>query len=378
MKILFTGGSTGGHFYPILAVAEEVNRIADERNLIKPDLYYIAPDPYDERLLAENDITYFSAPAGKIRRYPSIKNFFDLFKTAIGIVRAIFLMFSIFPDVVFSKGSYSSFPTVFAARVFGIPVIIHDSDASPGRANLWASKFAYRIAVSHPQAIDYFDKKVHDRIALTGNPIRKGIAHPAEQGAHEFLGFSKEIPTLLILGGSQGAKIINDAIIDALPEMIERYQIVHQTGSDNEAEVRGMATISLEENPYKNRYKAFGYLNDLAMRMSAGAADLVISRAGSAIFEIASWQKPAIIVPINEQVSHDQRKNAYAYARTGAAIVIEEHNLTPHVLLSEINRIMDTPGLKDSMIAATQDLSHPDAATKIAMEILSIGVKHEE
>ncbi|HEY6021488.1 MAG TPA: glycosyltransferase, partial [Candidatus Paceibacterota bacterium] len=140
MKILFTGGVTGGHFYPIIAVAEAVNDEVRERKLIEPQLYFAAPDPYDNEMLLANNITFVKTSAGKIRNYFSILNFFDYFKTAWGVFRSVIRIFFLYPDVVFGKGGYGSFPTLLAAKLFRIPVVIHESDAEPGRVNKWAGK----------------------------------------------------------------------------------------------------------------------------------------------------------------------------------------------------------------------------------------------
>ena len=138
MKILFTGGGTGGHFYPIIAIAQAINEIQEKEKLVGVELFYMSNSPYDERLLFENGISYKEISAGKIRRYFSFKNFTDLFKTFNGIISAIAALYVIYPDVVFGKGGYASFPVLFAARLLRIPVIIHESDSHPGRANLWA------------------------------------------------------------------------------------------------------------------------------------------------------------------------------------------------------------------------------------------------
>lgn len=373
MKIVFTGGGTGGHFYPIIAVAEEVNKIADEQNLLQPKMYFISSTPFDNKMLFENEIVFKKAPAGKIRRYKSVKNFFDLFKTGIGVIRATVQLFFIYPDVVFSKGGYASFPTTVAARLLRIPVFVHESDAVPGRANLWVSKFAKRIAISYPSASEYFKDAV-----FTGTPVRKEIVNPAREGGHEFLKLSSDIPTLLFLGGSQGAQAINDVLLSALPDLLQKYQIVHQAGPKNIDEVKKTTDLILENHQYKNRYKPFGYLNNLAMRMSAGIADIVISRAGStSIFEIASWEKPAIIIPIPEDVSHDQRKNAFSYAREGAATVLEQSNLTPHLLEAEIDRILGSTELKQKMVEGAKKFKKPNAAREIAQELINVALEHE-
>jgi UDP-N-acetylglucosamine--N-acetylmuramyl-(pentapeptide) pyrophosphoryl-undecaprenol N-acetylglucosamine transferase len=376
MKIVFTGGGTGGHFYPIIAVAEEINNVAKERKLLTPQLYYLAPEKYDARALYENNIIFKKSPAGKIRRYFSIWNLIDKFKTGIGVIKATLQLFIIYPDVVFSKGGYASFPTVFAAKILRIPVIIHESDAVPGRVNKWAGKFAQKIAVSYPEAISYFDKQ---KTAFTGNPVRKELFILAHEGAHEYLKLEKNIPTILILGGSQGARRINKTVMEALPKLVEKYQIIHQTGRKNFEEIKSTTRVILEGTEYAHRYKPFSFLNTLAMRMSAGAADLIISRAGSgAIAEIALWGLPSIIVPISEEISHDQRKNAFTYARSGAAVVIEEKNFTPNLLSSEIDRLLNDETLTKKMREATKEFARPNAARKIAEGIIATALKHEE
>ena len=373
MKIILTGGGTGGHFYPIVAVAESIRKISKEQKLLDPELYYMAPQKYDERALFENGVKFKRSFSGKIRRYFSILNFFDLFKTAIGVINAVIDVWGIYPDVVFGKGGYVSFPVLFAAKLLGIPVVIHESDSHPGRVNLWAGKFAQRIAVSYPQAAEYFPK---DKVAHTGNPVRKELLEPIRQGAHEYLKLEENLPTIVILGGSLGSQRINETIIDILPELVKKYNVIHQTGKDNFDEVSRTAQVLLNESQHRSRYQPFPYLNLLAMRMVYGAASLVISRAGSTIFEIALAKAPSIVIPIPKEVSHDQATNAFSYASAGACSVIEEVNLTPHVLLAEIERIIEKPGVADSMRKGAEGFAKRDAADTIAREILSIAVSH--
>ncbi len=374
MKILFTGGGSGGHFYPIIAVAEAVNDLVRERKLLEPQLYYAAPEPYDREMLVAQNIMFVPTAAGKIRNYFSVLNFFDYFKTGWGTFRSVLRIFFLYPDVVFGKGGYVSFPTLLAAKLFRIPVVIHESDADPGRVNRWAGKFAQKIAISYPEAAHYFPK---EKVAFTGNPVRKAALFPAREGAFEFLKLKHDIPVIFITGGSQGAQAINECVLEALPQLIEKYQLVHQTGEENFKEVEGRAKVVLENSLHADRYKPFGYLNDLAMRMSAGAAALVISRAGSTIFEIAGWGLPSIIIPIPEPISHDQTKNAFAYARSGACVVIEQNNLTPGLLAAEIQRILDKPESVHKMAEAARAFARPDAAKAIANALIDIALSHE-
>ncbi len=375
MKILFTGGGTGGHFYPIIAIAEELNKLSKEYKLVESELYYMSDIPYNEKLLFDNKIFFIKSNSGKMRRYFSILNFFDIFKTGWGIIRAIFTLFSIYPDVVFGKGGYVSFPVLVAARFLRIPVVIHESDSAPGRVNKWAGGFARKIAVSFPDAAHFFIK---DKVAFTGNPVRQELTHPMKEGAHEFLGLESTIPLILILGGSQGSQTINENILDALPKLVEKYQIIHQTGANNLQFVRDTAEVILHNSPHKARFKPFDHLNALSLRMAAGIADLVISRAGSTIFEIAIWGIPSILIPISVSNGDHQRKNAYSYARSGAAEVIEENNLTSHILNAEIERIMGDAALRGKMRKSAHTFARVDAADLIANEILAIAVEHQK
>ena len=373
MKILLTGGGTGGHFYPIIAVAESIRKIEKEQKLISSDLYYMAPVKYDETALFENGILFERSYAGKVRRYFSLLNVTDLFKTFFGLINALISVWRIYPDVVFGKGGYVSFPVLFAARILRIPVIIHESDSHPGRVNLWAGKFAQKIAISYKEAASYFP---HDKVAFTGNPVRKAIVTTITDGAREYLKLDDTIPVILILGGSQGSQKINDAIIDILPELVKKYYVIHQTGKDNIDEMTNTVKVILNESMYRSRYIPFAYLNSLALRMAAGASSLVISRAGSQIFELALWQVPSIIIPIPPEVSHDQTSNAFAYAASGACSVIEEVNLAPHILAAEIERIIEKPGIAESMRKGAATFAHKDASDTIAREIIRIGLSH--
>lgn len=379
MKIVLTGGATGGHFYPLVAVAEALRDLSHERRILEPTLYFMSPNPYDQEALFENKIIFVQCSAGKVRRYFSFLNLLDVFKTLWGTLSACITLFQIYPDVVISKGGYTSVPVTIAANILRIPVIIHESDAKPGRANLFASKRAYRIAISYESSRSYFPKKVQDRIALTGIPIRKELvlAGATTGGAEEFV-LDSTVPTILILGGSSGSKTINEVVLLALPELTDVANVIHQTGKVNFEEVRSLSTLVLQKAQHPSRYHVFPYLNMLTMRKAAGVATVVISRAGStAIAEISLWKKPAILIPIPESVSHDQRTNAYAFAHTGGATVLEEANLTPHVLVSEVKRIALDPAVASHMAQMSTGFANPDSARILADEALSIGLSHE-
>jgi len=375
MKVLFTGGGSGGHFYPIIAIAEAFNALAEQEKFFDVELYYMADQPFDERLLFENRITFKKINTGKIRRYFSLKNIIDFFKTGAAAVRAVGQLYALYPDVVVGKGGYASFPALFAARILRIPIIIHESDSVPGAVNKWVGKFADKIAISYEGAIKYFPK---EKTALTGNPIRKAIIDPTTEGANDLFDLEEGVPIIFIIGGSQGAQIINDAVIQVLSGLVSNYQIIHQTGINNIDAVRETANALLKSNEFAQRYKPFAFFDDLSLKMAAGSANLVVSRAGSTIFEIAAWGLPAIIIPITESNGDHQRKNAYTYARVGACEVIEEANFTPNILLSEINRLMDDPDARQRMSESAKGFSRTDAAEKIAEQILNVLREHKK
>ncbi|OGG53898.1 hypothetical protein A3H16_00585 [Candidatus Kaiserbacteria bacterium RIFCSPLOWO2_12_FULL_53_8] len=378
MRIVLIGGGSGGHFYPLIAVAEAIEDLCNERTLIEPELFYVGPAPFDATALLEHDILYVPGSAGRIRRYPSILNVLSVFASSWGIVRSIFQLYQLYPDVIFSTGGFAAFPTLYAAKLLRIPVVIYDADASPGRVSVWSSKFAKWIAVAHPDAAARFPNKIRHRIACVGHPIRKEIIDPAKEGGHEFLKLEGSVPTVFIMGGSQGARAINQVVLDALLPLLEEFNVVHQAGTANVEETSNIASVILKDSRFVERYKIFGLLNTLALRMTAGIATVVVARAGSGtIFEVASWGLPAIFVPIPEDVSHDQTENAFSYARSGAAVVIEQRNLSPHLLVAEIKRIAGDEALRAKMTAAARAFAKPQAARKIATVLLETAIEHE-
>ena len=376
MKIVFTGGGTGGHFYPIIAVTEKVNQIIDKDSIIGAKLYFVSDSPYDQEMLFRNGLLFEKVGSGKLRTYFSFLNFLDVFKVFFGIINAIFKLFAIYPDVVFGKGGYASFPTIVAAVILRIPIFIHESDSAPGRVNRWAGHFAKRIAVSFVVASDFFPKK---NVAWTGQPIRSEIEHGAEKNkALNYFKFESDLPVILVLGGSQGAELINNTFIDALPRLLEKYQVIHQTGVRNFKMVKGRADVVLSENKNKDRYVPYSFLDPLQMKNAAGAASIIISRAGSTIFEIASWGIPSILIPFTESNADHSKKNAFSYADAGACSVIEEMNMTANILSSEIDRIIDDKETWNQMAHNAKAFNKPDAAMKIARELVDMALSHEK
>ena len=368
MRIAFVGGGTAGHFYPVIAVAEELAE--NERH---PHLYYIGPEPFDAELLRSLNIQFVSCPAGKLRRYVSLENVLDVFRTFFGFFVAISKLYAIYPDVIFSKGGYTSVPVLLAAWLLRIPVVIHESDAVPGRANKLARSFARYIGVAHAEAAEFFPA---EKTAVIGIPIRRALrtVHP---DPWTYLGIPNDRPLIYITGGSLGAARINNLVLRVVKELLTRYTIFHQTGAANQEELTLTAQALIDDTELQKHYFIQGTVDSTTANALMSAATLIITRAGSTtLFEIALHGKPAIVIPIPERISHDQVKNAYAYAHAGAAMVMEEENFTESLLINEIDSIIADYDRRTQMGAAAQERAGTDAAEKVAAVLISIGVDH--
>lgn len=373
MRIVFVGGGTGGHFYPLMAVAEAV-RDKDATAGESSELFYLGPDAYDQASLDALDIKYVHCPAGKQRVYRSVLNLLDKFKTLAGIFVAFFKLLLLYPDVILSKGSYTSVPVILAAWLLRVPVVIHESDTVPGRANKLASKNARYVAVAYAEAAGFFPS---EKVAHIGIPVRKSFLTPIADPAG-VLGIPNDRPIILITGGSSGAKRLNDFILASLPRLLTNFTIIHQVGQVNLDSVTTDASALLSNPDLAERYFVFGNLDPARFAAAMQAASIVVTRAGStSLFEIALSGKPSVVVPIPEDISRDQRTNAYAYASHTGAVVLEEHNLSDDILVTEIEHILSNDAVYKQMSARAVNFTTPDAAGKLAGVLRSIAREHE-
>ncbi len=367
MKILFTGGGTAGHIFPIIAIVREIRRNYPYGGF---EFYYIGPkDKFAANLFSKEGIEVKTILAGKIRRYFSFKNIIDIFKFPIEFLQAFYQIFVISPDVIFSKGGYGSIAASISGWILMVPIFLHESDISPGLANRIVSKFALEIFISFPvQKTKYFPVK---KMLSVGNPLRKEILDGSKEEAKKLFKLTEEQPIILILGGSQGAQRINDILLTILPEILRNFEIIHQTGQRNFEQVKNEAEIIVTKD-FKKYYHPFPFLNEEELPHAYQAADLIISRAGAgSIFEIAAIGKPAILVPLPEAAQNHQVKNAYVFAENGAALVIEEANFTPHFILERIKHLFSQPEKLKEMAERTKEFSRPEAAKIIAEYIVT-------
>lgn len=374
MRLVLVGGGTGGHFYPLIAVAEALRE--QETFGASGELYYMGPDPYNADALATQNITFVRCPAGKNRLYRSFANYFDVFKTGWGTAVAFCKLLALYPDAVLSKGGYTSVPVVIAAWLLRIPIVVHESDAVPGRANVLGSRFARIIALAHAEAAERFTGK-ESKLTVVGMPIRRSF-RSAIDNPHAVLGVPNDQPIILVTGGSSGAERLNDFIMTSLTRLLPNFIVVHQVGHANVDKVSSSASALFTDREPLSNYYVFGHMPEEKFAAALRAAALVITRAGSTtLFEIAAAGKPAIIVPIPEDISRDQRSNAYSYARVTGAVVIEEHNLSDDILVAEIERILTSTEVQREMAAGAASLTASDGAYKLADMLIAIGREHE-
>lgn len=319
-KIVLTGGGTAGHVTPNLAMIE---------NLLEEGWqvdYIGSADGVEKEIIGKTNVPFHPIQSGKLRRYFSWQNFLDPFKILYGLLQSFRLLRRLDTDIVFSKGGFVAFPVVMAAWLNRIPVIAHESDMSPGLANRLCLPFVNKICVTFPPAKAHF--KQQDKVAITGTPIRRQLFNGSRHRGLALCGFNDKQAILLVIGGSQGAQAINQAVREALPTLSSNYQIIHLCG-------KGKVDEALQNVPgYFQLEYASEELADLFT-----AADVVVSRAGAnALYEILALQKPHVLIPLSARVSRgDQIQNASYFKEQGISMVIPEDELTTERLLMAID-----------------------------------------
>ena len=369
MRIVLTGGGTGGHLYPLVAVAEKIKqKLGPEVEF----LYMGSGAEMEKKIMAEEGITAKHVLSGKMRRYFSLMNLVDVFKLPLGFIQSLAILLWYMPDAIFSKGGYVAVPVVLAAWCYRIPVMMHESDSIPGISNQFLAKFASRIAVAYPSAEQYFPK---EKTALVGNPIRHQVTEGNAKMLRQELNFTESKKIILVLGGSQGSEIINDAILHILPKLLFSYQIIHQTGEKNYKRVLEEAALQ-GIKVGREGYAVFGFMNANKLRDAFALCDLVVSRAGATfITEIAANGKPSILIPLDGSANEHQRMNAYEIAQVGGALVLEETNLGEHMLGQKIDDILSNNELMEGMSREIKKFYHAEAAEIIANGTIELARK---
>ncbi len=366
-RVVLTGGLSGGHTFPLIAVARA---LVQETKGDVDFLFIGSHGEFEETAMQDAGIPCKFIVTAKWRRYFSLQNVLDMFKLPVAFLQALWHLLWFMPDAVFSKGGAASVPIALAAWLYRIPILVHDSDAVAGKANRTVARYATRIAIAYESARRYFPA---NKIALTGNPIREEIlAGDAERGRVN-LGYTAERPIIAVIGGSLGAEILNKSIVRILPDLLALgYQIIHLTGRRNLMKVQADAQV-LGLEPGQG-YIALPFLPASELADVYALATVVISRAGAGtIAELAALAKPTILVPLSSAANNEQRENAYEIARRGGAVVIEEANLGGHILKELIADFIHHPDRAKAMGEAFQKYYyHPDAAQLLARGIMTL------
>ncbi|MDD2978898.1 MAG: undecaprenyldiphospho-muramoylpentapeptide beta-N-acetylglucosaminyltransferase [Hespellia sp.] len=322
-RIILTGGGTAGHVTPNIALLPRLKELGY-------DIQYIGSyEGIEKELIEPFGIPYHGISSGKLRRYFSTKNFSDPFRVLKGFGEANKLIKELQPDIIFSKGGFVSVPVVMAGKKNNVPTIIHESDMTPGLANKLSLSSATKVCCNFPETLEHLPS---DKAVLTGSPIRQELLSGNKIAALDLCGFSADKPVILVIGGSLGSVVVNNAVRLALPELLKKFQVVHLCG-------KGKLDESLTNLA---GYAQFEYIKS-ELRDIFALADIVISRAGAnAICELLALRKPNLLIPLSANASRgDQILNARSFEKQGFSLVIEEENLTKESLLENVHRLYD-------------------------------------
>lgn len=343
-KIVLTGGGTAGHVTPNIALIPSLKKNDFEIS------YIGSYNGIEKKLIEEQGIPYYGISSGKLRRYLDLKNLTDPFRVIKGYFEACKHLKTLAPNIVFSKGGFVSVPVVLAAKKLNIPVLIHESDMTPGLANKISIPAATKVCCNFPETVSMISD---NKGVLTGSPIRAELTKGDRQTGLDLCHFSSTKPVILVIGGSLGALRVNEAVRSILPQLLERFQIVHLCGKGK-----------VDESFYSTTgYYQFEYI-DKELKDLFACADIVISRAGAnALFELLTLNKPNLLIPLSANASRgDQILNARSFKQQGYSMVLPEEELTDEALYSSICELYEN---RQTYIAAMKKASANDAITKI-------------
>lgn len=317
-KIVLTGGGTAGHVTPNIALLPSLKKAGYQIS------YIGSYQGIEKGLIEEQKIPYYGISSGKLRRYLDIKNLSDPFRVLKGCFEAKRILKQLKPDIVFSKGGFVSVPVVFAASRCHIPVIIHESDMTPGLANKLCISAAKKVCCNFPETYNMLPK---EKAVLTGSPIREELTKGNKASAYKMCGFTEAKPVILVIGGSLGAASINQTVREALPGLLKDFQVAHICGKDK---------ID-PDYLHKEGYIQFEYVKAELKDLFA-MADLVISRAGAnSICELLALRKPNLLIPLSASSSRgDQILNAKSFVAQGFSMVINDDQLSASLLTEKV------------------------------------------
>ena len=370
--VVFTGGGTGGHIYPGLAIADELKQIC--KSLDKEiNLVWIGSSKGMDKKIVESSVgtdsippvnKFYGIPSGKLRRYFSLKNFTDAFKVLGGCICSFFILLKEKPVVVFSKGGFVSVPPCLAAKLLKIPVYTHECDFTPGLATRINSRFAKRLCLSYNETQEFISDELKKKTVVTGNPVRAVFYSTDSKIGKDFADFKyskKSKPVLFVMGGSLGAKQINDLVFENLEWLCQNFYVIHQTGIKNQE-----AVPEIPES-VKDSYRQFPFIYE-QMPHVMSFADVILSRAGAnSIWECAVLKKPMVLVPLcGSGTRGDQVDNAEFFEKSGAAIVLKGEYVNSNSLKNALSSMLDSKKRKCFATACKEMLPKKRSAYYIA------------
>lgn len=370
MRVLVSGGGTGGHIYPALAVASQL------RSQYQAEILFLGSDDgLETQLVPAAGFRLETIRAGKVRRYISWQTVKGVMRIPVGALQAIEVVRKFRPDVAFTSGGYVAVPAGVGAYLNRVPLLMHQQDVPPNLSNKQVAPLATRISVAFEDSLRYFPAR---KTLLLGNPVRQGILDIRQVGplvARERLKLSGEQPLLLVTGGSQGARHLNQVVCQALPELLEICQVLQISGKDlyNETLEQSNSVLAKVDATLRERYRLVAYLDE-EMPAALQAADLVLCRSGaSTLSELATLGKPALLVPLPPAIGKSpQEANAAMFDRRGAGVMVKNSALEPKSLAARVKYIMTSPEILAFMMEATRALAKPQATQEIVEELMKI------
>lgn len=364
MRILLAGESTAGNLAPIVSVYEALKTKTKEENIHETvEFMLISTESDFLRAFVQNtDISFKILNPGqenvKTSLFTSLKNF----------SRIMIDVFNYMPDVIFLKGGFVSLPVAMVGKLFSIPVIMHESDTTPSEIDTFISRFAKRVAISFELTKDLYPAK---KVFFSGNPVSPSVAIADYEESKQKFSIEGDKPVIFIMGGSSGAHEINELIMQILPDLLAKYEIIHQCGlADYETIQTRLQQMNI---PLLEDYHLFPFMQQ-SLANAYAACDLVVSRAGAnTVAEIMLVGKPSILIPMPDSESDNQNRNAFFYSEAGAAILVNEKNLKPHLFLDIVNNVFKDKLKIMEMMREARKLAHPEAAAVVADEIIKWG-----
>src|SRR3989344_4105586 len=397
-RILLVGGGSGGHIYPLVAIRQELQNLAKERG-VSFELMVLADNENWRKDFESMGVIFKRILTVKFRPVEGGRiNFLAFLKLPLFLIQSLWIFFLFMPDLVFSKGGFVSLVPSFVSRLYFIPLFIHESDVVPGKANKFLAYFAKKVFISFEKSISYFKNK---NIVLSGNPIRETLFGGNKLEATKYFNLSSNKKTILVMAGSQGSASINKLLIDSVVQLSENlqltgrrcrliasinkllidsvvqltedFQIIHQTGGRSFDSVKGeIEKIKSDgsgsySKDIENNYRVYDFLTEGELASAYALCDIIVSRAGSSIFEISYLGKPTIVIPYPYSAGDHQRANAIEFAKFGA-VVLEEGNLKPNILIDQVEHLLK-PENYFSISQKIRQFSNLNAGRIIADEI---------